>query len=83
MKTFFASFLFLPFAVIAADINVLPALAPAYGEIPPTFWEQHQTTIIIASFAVLAFAFLFVKVMLRPESPRILPPETVARQALA
>ena len=83
MKTTLASFLFLPLAAIAADINVLPALAPAYGELPPTFWEQHQTEIIIAGFAVLAFAFLFVKVLLRPESPKILPPETVVLQALA
>ncbi len=65
------------------DPNALPALAPAYGELPPTFWEQHQTTVIIASFAFLAFVFWFVKTRLRPDSPKILPPETVARQALA
>ncbi|HEX7570857.1 MAG TPA: hypothetical protein VF492_10170 [Verrucomicrobiae bacterium] len=63
--------------------NAQPALAPAYGELPPTFWEQHQTTVIIASFASLAFSFWFVKTRLRPESPKIRPPETVARQALA
>jgi hypothetical protein len=63
--------------------NALPDLAPAYGELPPTFWEQHQTAITIASFAFLAFIFLFVMTRLRPESPKILSPETVARQALA
>ncbi|HEY2328568.1 MAG TPA: hypothetical protein VGI63_02005 [Verrucomicrobiae bacterium] len=73
----------LPSAVIAADTNALPALIPAYGELPPTFWEQHQAAIIIASSALVAFAFLFLKMLLRPANVVILPPETVARQALA
>ena len=83
MKNYVASVLLLPFAAIAADTNALPALIPAYGELPPTFLEQHQTAIIIASFAGIAFIFLFFKTMLRPESPKIMPPETVAQQALA
>lgn len=83
MKLCLASILFGSFATLAADTTTLPALAPAYGELPPNFWEQHQTVIIIASFAFLAFVFLLVKTMLRPESQKILPPETVARQALA
>jgi hypothetical protein len=61
----------------------LPALVPAYGELPPTFWQQHQSGIIIGIFAGLGFAFWLLKVLLRPESPVILPPETVARQSLA
>jgi len=83
MKLSLASILLLSFAVTAAETNELPALIPAYGELPPTFLESHQTAIIIGGFAFLAFVFLFVKTMLRPESPKILPPETVARQALA
>jgi hypothetical protein len=83
MKNYVASILLLPFAAAAADTNSLPALAPACGELPPAFWEQHQTTIIIGCFAFLAFVFLFVKTLLRPEIPKMLPPETVARQALA
>jgi hypothetical protein len=66
----------------AADTNALPTLAPAYGEIPPTFLEQHETAIIIGGFAFLAFAFLFLKVILRPESKAVLPPEVLAREAL-
>jgi len=62
--------------------NNLPALAPAYGELPPTFWEQHQSAIIVAGFAFLAVAFLFLRVWLRPKAPVMLPPEVVARQAL-
>lgn len=62
--------------------NALPALAPAYGEIPPTFWELHQTAIIIGGFALLAFAFLLLKTLLRPESKPVLPPEVLARTGL-
>jgi hypothetical protein len=77
-------FLFLSQSSLSAQTtSALPRLAPAYPEMPPTFWEQHQSTIIVAGFAVLAFAFFFLKVMLRPESPVILPPEVAARQALA
>ena len=83
MKTFFASFVLLTFAALAADTNALPSLAPAYGELPPTFWEQHESTIVIAGFAVIAVAFLFLRVWLRPETPVVLPPEVLARQTLA
>jgi len=65
------------------DTNAPPKLVPAYGEIPETFWEQNQSTVIVAGFAFLAFAFLFLKVMLRPETPVVLPSEVVARQALS
>jgi hypothetical protein len=74
--------LFISPAFAQAAANEIPPLSPAYGELPPTFWEQHQTTIIVAGFAFLAFAILVLKTMLRPESPKILPPELVARQAL-
>ncbi len=83
MKFFSASILFLPLAVIAADPNALPALAPAYGELPPTFLELHQTPIIIGFFAFLAVAFLVLRIWLRPKTPVVLPPEIVARQTLA
>jgi hypothetical protein len=83
MKKILTNLLWLPLAASAADTNALPALAPAYGELPPTFWEQHQTAIVIAGFAFLALVFLLVKTMLRPESPKTLPPKTIAQQALA
>jgi len=63
--------------------NEIPPLSPAYGELPPTFWELHQSTLIVGCFGILAFAFFFLKVMLRPKNQKILPPEVVARQALA
>jgi hypothetical protein len=81
MKTFFASF-FLPLAVAAADTNALPALAPPYGELPPSFWAQHETAIIVGGFALLAVVLLFLRVWLRPEMPVIVPPEMLARRTL-
>jgi len=82
MKWLPATFLLLSAVAKAADTNALPALAPAYGELPPTFWEQHQSAIIMGSFTFLAVAFLFLRVWLRPETPVMLPPEVSAREAL-
>ena len=82
MKFLPASILFLPFAVLAADTNAWPALAPAYGELPPTFWEQHQATVIVGGFAIIAVAFLFLRMWLRPKSQIVLPPVFLARQTL-
>ena len=82
MKILSPIILSLAFVAKAADTNALLALVPAYGEIPPTFFELHETAIIIGGFAFLAFAFLLVKTLLRPESKTVLPPEIVAREAL-
>ena len=81
MKFSFANILFLPLAAIAADTNALPALAPAYGELPPTFWEQHQSTIIVGGFAFLAVASLFLRVWLRPEPSDFAAGSSGARSA--
>jgi len=83
MKRGLTSIFLLPFTAMAAATNNRPTLVPAYGELPPTFWEQHQADMVVASFAAIALVFLFLKVMLRPETKVVLPPETVARQALA
>jgi len=54
MKLFPATFLLLSAIAKAGDTNSIPALAPTYGELPPTFWEQHQTTIINGAFSFCA-----------------------------
>ena len=82
MKSLSAIFLSLAFVANAADTNTLPTLVPAYGEIPPTFLEQHEMAVIIGVFAFLTFAILFLKAMFRPKSKMVLPPEIVAREAL-
>jgi hypothetical protein len=72
----------LPFALPAADTNALPALAPAYGEIPPTFFEQHETLVIIGVLAFLILVSLTLWKIFQPKPAIILPPEIVAREAL-
>lgn len=81
---------FLCFAVFAAPrlfsqavTNELPALAPAYGELPPTLWERHSTMILVLGFTLIALmALLFLRKMF-PPPPLVRPPEMVAREALA
>jgi hypothetical protein len=65
-----------------ASTNALPALAPPYGEIPPTLWERHGTMILVAGTAVIALAVLILWKIFRPKPPVILPPEVLAREAL-
>ena len=63
--------------------NALPALAPPYGEIPPTFWERHGTVILVAGIALIALAVLILWKLFQPKPPVILPPEVLAREALS
>jgi hypothetical protein len=64
----------------AAD--ALPALAPAYGEIPPTFWEQHGSAMLIVGFVIVVLAALLIWRLFQPKPPVVLPPEVLAREAL-
>jgi hypothetical protein len=83
MKFLPATFLLSSAVVKAADTNALPALAPAYGEMPPTFWEQHGTLVIIGGFAFIILAMLVLWKLFQPKPAVILPPEILAREALA
>ena len=62
--------------------NDLPALQPPYGELPPTFWEQHGTTMMTAGFAAIILVVLGIWLRMRPKASVILSPATQARQAL-
>ena len=62
--------------------NMLPALAPAYGEMKPTFWEQHGVIVVVIACLVVISAGLLIWLMLHPAPPVAVPPETVAREAL-
>src|SRR5438477_5249963 len=35
------------------DPNALPRLSPPYAEMPPTFWEQHGTLVLIIAFGII------------------------------
>lgn len=57
-------------------------LLPPYGELPPTFWEQHGTAIIIAGILGLALVAAGLWWWLQPRPVEIPPPEKQAREAL-
>jgi hypothetical protein len=80
----------LPFALTALSLaaqtsptNALPALAPAYGEMLPTFWERHGTALLAGSFLLLALAGGAAWIISRPKPPVNAPPEVLARARLA
>ena len=82
--TALAIFLLRPFAALAqAAINDLPALVPAYGEISPTFWEQNRTVVIIDVIVFLAVIVAVAWEIFKPKPALVLPPEKIAREALA
>src|SRR6266496_321326 len=60
----------------------IPPLRPPHDLLPPTFWEQHSTAVIILTIIGLIFLCLCLWLFLRPKSPVIIPPEVQARQAL-
>ena len=62
--------------------NALPKLSPPYAELPPTFWEQHGTSLWFAGVGIFLLAGLVVWQCLRPKPKLILPPELQARNAL-
>ncbi|HTV42393.1 MAG TPA: hypothetical protein VMF08_17630 [Candidatus Sulfotelmatobacter sp.] len=63
-------------------MNALPTLSPPYGQMPPTFWEQHGTAVLAGGFILLALAAAVVWRILNPGPQPVLPPATVARRAL-
>ena len=65
------------------DTNLIPVLAPPAAEMPPSFWEQHQTAIILGGLALLVFEVIYWGARLRPVAPVVVAPEAEARQALS
>lgn len=59
-----------------------PALRPPLGELPPTFWEQQGTTIILSVVIALLLLALGIWLRLRPKPVAAVPPEVQARTAL-
>jgi hypothetical protein len=69
-------------ATTAADERSIPKLAPPYAEMPPTYWEQHDSAIIAVGIVLLALAALGVWLGLRRKPIEIVPPATQARNEL-
>lgn len=72
-----------PCGFCQSQTNALPKLLPPDGLLPPTFWEQHGTSILARSLAFLALAAIIVWQILKRRPARVAPPDVVARQALA
>lgn len=64
------------------NTNILPPLAPAYGEMQPTFWERYGTYVLVVSFVFIALAGAICWLVLRPKPSVAVPPEVLAREAL-
>jgi hypothetical protein len=65
------------------DTNEIPQLRPIRAEIPPGFWTQHGTTVLIIGVMLAALAGLIVWWLTRPRAAVVVPPEAEARAALA
>jgi hypothetical protein len=62
--------------------NAPPALIPAYAEIPPPFWAQHQAALILGGLLfIIGQSFILWKMLMRLQ-PAVEPPVNLARAAL-
>jgi hypothetical protein len=82
MKFLSVSFLLLSAVAKAADTNALPALAPAYGEIPPTFWERHDTMILVGCLVFMVLVSLVLWKAFQSRPAIVQPAEILARARL-
>jgi hypothetical protein len=67
----------------APTTNTFSTLVPPYDELPPTFWEQNGSLIVVAMIVAVMLAALAVWLVFRPKLKIVVPPEVQARQALA
>jgi len=71
-----------PLIAGAQNTNDIPPLRPPHAEIPPTFWEEHTTSVSLAGFVLLALIGIAIWFATRPRPPVIIPPEVQARGEL-
>jgi hypothetical protein len=71
-------------AATATNTNTdsIPPLLPPRGELPPSFWEQHGTWVILFGIALFGFICVTVWWLGRGRPQVVVPPEVQARQAL-
>jgi hypothetical protein len=62
--------------------NAPPKLSPPYGELPPTFWEQHASSLVFACLGVIVLITLGLCIIFRTKAKIIIPPEVQAREIL-
>ncbi len=62
--------------------NAPLTLSPPYGELPPTFFEQHGTVLMLGGLGIIALVAFGLWLIFRPRPTIVIPPEMEARQAL-
>ncbi len=74
----------LPAAVVPVwAAEEIPELRPPEDLLLPTWWEQHAWGVVLAVTCIVLGVALLVWWWLRPKPVVVIPPEAVARQALA
>ena len=61
---------------------MLPPLAPAYGEMQPTFWERYGPASVVIGLAFIAWLGFIYWLFFRPQPPLTAPPEVSACETL-
>src|ERR1044071_3810304 len=62
--------------------NEIPPLRPPHGEIPPTFFEQHSSLVVVSGLGLLALLCAGVFFVRRTRPHVTVPPEVQARATL-
>ena len=65
------------------DLYALVRGAAPYAELPPTFWEQHGSMVVLGAIVAVLLAALSVWLALRSRPVPPVSPEVQARRALA
>lgn len=69
-------------ATDAAREDDLFKLSPPHAELPPTFWEQYGTWVVISFILLLMFTGVALWLILRPKPPIPVPIEILSRKEL-
>jgi hypothetical protein len=72
----------LPLSGQTSPKNMLPPLAPAYGQMQPTFWERYGIATVIYGVAFIAWLGFIYWLFFRPQPPLVAPPEVEACETL-
>jgi len=70
------------FAATAQTAIELPKLAPPLPELPPTFWEQYGSVVLVVVIAAIVIAIIVAFLVLRPKPITTVSPEVEARRSL-
>ena len=72
------TFITLPLYAQTSSKNMLPPLAPAYGQMQPTFWERYGIATVIYGLAFIVWLGFIYWLFFRRQPPLVAPPEILA-----